>query len=509
MFYSFLILVLLVLLYFKSTRNKYSHLPTLPYFVPWLGNLPLLFDKGDPLNHQARLYRKYSKGGLLYFHIVGLDHILVGDFQVVKYLFNHPNFANRGHAQLDKNLMHKKTGFDRKFDMQRNSPGIIISHGLTWTQQRRFMLRTLRDFGFGKSSTEEVVRIEVKRFLNFLQTKQNSSFLVHGCFNLPILNILWSFCAGEQYEYDDPRLVNLLKHIYELFKVADSGRAETLLHVTLPTWIFKLFPNLLGRNIAVDTHAKIRNFLERIIKDHESNVNEDNPRDFIEAYLSEISKTTDPDSSFFGSYGRKNLLETQVDLLLAGAETTSTTLTWAMLYIIRNPDVQAKVQKELDSVIGRDCLPLYSDRLKLPYTEAVIMEIQRCGNIAPLAIFHFNSEDVEVNGMTIPANTMVSPLMSEILKGDHWGQDKKVFRPDRFLDDSGEIIQDEHLIPFSIGKRRCPGEALARIELFQFFTGILQNFNILPEDVDSLPTEDYIMGITISPKHFNCIFQPR
>ena len=82
-------------------------------------------------------------------------------------------------------------------------------------------------------------------------------------------------------------------------------------------------------------------------------MNEDNPRDFIEAYLSEIFKTTDPDSSFFGSYGRKNLLETQVDLLLAGAETTSTTLTWAMLYMIRNPDVQAKVQKELDSVIGR------------------------------------------------------------------------------------------------------------------------------------------------------------
>ena len=73
--------------------------------------------------------------------------------------------------------------------------------------------------------------------------------------------------------------------------------------------------------------------------------------------------------------------------------------------------------------------------------------------------------------MTIPANTMVSPLMSEILKGDHWGQDKEMFRPERFLDDNGEIIQDEHLIPFSIGKRRCPGEALARIELFQFFTG--------------------------------------
>ena len=62
MLYTVLILIIFILLYFKSTRNKYSHLPTLPYFVPWLGNLPLLFDKGDPLNHQARLYRKYSKG---------------------------------------------------------------------------------------------------------------------------------------------------------------------------------------------------------------------------------------------------------------------------------------------------------------------------------------------------------------------------------------------------------------------------------------------------------------
>ena len=91
--------------------------------------------------------------------------------------------------------------------------------------------------------------------------------------------------------------------------------------------------------------------------------------------------------------------------------------------------------------------------------------------------------------------------MTEILKGDHWG-DGKTFRPERFLDEQGKVRRDEHFIPFSIGKRQCLGETLAKTELFLFFTGLVQQFTFLPEKEGVLPTQESTFGITSLPKPF-------
>ena len=106
----------------------------------------------------------------------------------------------------------------------------------------------------------------------------------------------------------------------------------------------------------------------------------------------------------------------------------------------------------------------------MPYTEAVINEIMRCGNIVPHGVLHGTTEPIQVNGVTIPAHTMITPVMISILKGDHW-ENGMTFNPDRFLHKDGSVKKDEHLIPFSIGKRQCLGITLAKVEMFLFFTG--------------------------------------
>merc|ERR1712059_219450 len=134
-------------------------------------------------------------------------------------------------------------------------------------------------------------------------------------------------------------------------------------------------------------------------------------------------------------------------------------------------------------------------------TEAVIMEIQRFSNILPQGVGHCSKKDVNVNGITIPPNALVVPLMVEILKGSYW-EDGTTFRPERFLDSEGKCKKDDHLMAFGIGKRQCLGETLAKVELFLFFCGILQQFQLCPEVEGELPTDDYNPGITILPKPF-------
>ena len=108
---------------------------------------------------------------------------------------------------------------------------------------------------------------------------------------------------------------------------------------------------------------------------------------------------------------------------------------------------------------------------------------------------------MNVNGQLIPADTRIFPIMAEILKGDHW-ENGTLFNPERFLDQSGQLKRDEHFIPFSIGKRYCLGETLAKTELFLFFTALVQQFVFYPVDKENLPVEEAVFGITCLPKPF-------
>ena len=92
----------------------------------------------------------------------------------------------------------------------------------------------------------------------------------------------------------------------------------------------------------------MKRLMERKVEEHEATIDYNEPRDFIDKALIEMRATTDPASSFFGERGRTNLVGTMLDLFAAGSETTSTTLTWAVLYMAREPAVQDRVQVSLE-----------------------------------------------------------------------------------------------------------------------------------------------------------------
>ena len=143
-----------------------------------------------------------------------------------------------------------------------------------------------------------------------------------------------------------------------------------------------------------------------------------------------------------------------MELFTAGSEGTSTTLTWAIIYMSLNQDIQSRCRAEIEAVIGRDQLPRMHHRSELPFTEACIMETQRLADVVPLGVPHAATEDVHFRGFLIPKATMILPnLYSVHMDPERWPEPDK-FQPERFLDDEGKIVRREELIPFSVGNER-------------------------------------------------------
>ncbi len=155
-----------------------------------------------------------------------------------------------------------------------------------------------------------------------------------------------------------------------------------------------------------------------------------------------------------------NLTSIITEFFMAGVDTTSTTLTWCMLYMILNPEIQEKVQNELDKVTGNQRLVNMEDRKKTPYVEAVLHECLRMANAIP-SICHATSTSgsgsLDNGKYFIPAGTRVNCNFAAVMMDPENFPNPEKFDPERYLTQDGQFQQHPKLIPFGIGKRKCIG----------------------------------------------------
>ncbi|XP_004472575.3 vitamin D 25-hydroxylase isoform X2 [Dasypus novemcinctus] len=198
---------------------------------------------------------------------------------------------------------------------------------------------------------------------------------------------------------------------------------------------------------------------------------------------------------------KENLIFSVGELIIAGTETTTNVLRWAVLFMALYPNIQGQVQKEIDLIIGPNGKPSWDDKCKMPYTEAVLHEVLRFCNIVPLGIFHATSEDTVVRGYSIPKGTTVITNLYSVHFDEKYWRDPELFYPERFLDSSGCFAKKEALVPFSLGRRHCLGEQLARMEMFLFFTALLQQFHLhFPHEL--IPNLNPRLGMTLQPQPY-------
>ena len=167
-----------------------------------------------------------------------------------------------------------------------------------------------------------------------------------------------------------------------------------------------------------------------------------------------------------------------LDLWFAGMETTANTLGFTGLFLLRNPKVVEKMNAEFDTFIGSDRLITLKDRPNLKYLQAVINESQRMSNLLPQNLIHTTTVDVEIHGFKLKKGTCIVPQIGCVLFDERYFPDPYEFKPERFLDEHGNLRKIEQFVPFSVGKRQCLGESLARMELFLILANLYNQFEV-------------------------------
>ncbi|XP_032081777.1 cytochrome P450 2J2-like [Thamnophis elegans] len=379
--------------------------------------------------------------------------------------------------------------------------GIVFSNGHIWEQQRQFGIVTMRKLGLGNKGMESQIQEEAQQLMEFFAETKGQPFDP----SLPIMRLVCSvICTvafGHRFSIDDKDFLELMKAISIALKF--GGNPFYVLYEAFPN-IMKHLPG--PHQTALSALETIVSFARKEIAQHKENQNLHEPQDFIDFYLLKMEKKKDdPDST----YNEDNLALCITDLFIAGTDTTYASLTWAMLLMANNVDVQDKVHKEMDEVFGSLPSISYQKQKKLPYTNAVIHEIIRKKYPFLFGLPRQCVQNVELNGFLIPKGAVIFPdLRSVLLDPEHWEAPEE-FNPNHFLDKEGHFVEKEAFLPFGAGARACLGELLAKTEFFNIFTRLLRHFRLEPpEGVEKL-SEKSIIGVSVHPAPFKICALPR
>ncbi|XP_041646823.1 cytochrome P450 2J4-like [Cheilinus undulatus] len=378
------------------------------------------------------------------------------------------------------------------FDALVGNRGLVMSNGNIWKQQRRFSLHTLRNFGVGKKTLEPSIQQECQYLIEAFASHQGQPFNAHYLLNNAVSNVICCLVFGDRYEYKDKQFQRVLKNFSEIVYLEASLGVQ--LYNMLP-WLMKWMPGSHQKTFTL--LQEIIDFIDVKIKEHKESLDPSSPRDYIDCFLAEMGEKEDVESGF----DIKNLCFCTLDLFAGGTETTATTLHWGLLYMIYYPQIQERVQAEIDAVIGSSRVPSLNDRENMPYTNAVIHEIQRMGNILPLNVPRMATRDTTLDKYTIPKGTMIMATLNSVLHDEKMWETPHSFNPKHFLDQDGQFRKRDAFLPFSLGKRVCPGEQLARMELFLFFTSLLQRFSFTAPEGEQ-PSLEFKLGGTHCPKPY-------
>ncbi|MFD0900356.1 cytochrome P450 [Actinomadura sediminis] len=355
------------------------------------------------------------------------------------YIFNHPDHAK--HVLADNSANYRK-GIGLQQARRALGDGLLTSEGELWREQRRTIQPAFQHGRIAAQATavaEEaaglVERLAARRGRGAVDVLEEMTALTLGVLGRTLLDtdLGASSSIGEAFE-----------------AVQDQAMFEMVSLSTVPMWV--PLPRQLRFRRA---RAELRRVVDRLVAERGAEPSAE-ADDVVSRLLASVRAEADP------AVAGRRVHDELVTLLLAGHETTASTLGWSLYLIDRHPEVRRRLHEEAVGVLG-DRLPEYDDLHRLTYTATVVQEAMRL--YPPVWILTREAmRDDEVGGYRVPAGSDVLICPYTLHRHpDYWDEPDR-FAPERFAAGrSGERPRYAY-IPFGAGPRFCVGNNLGLME---------------------------------------------
>lgn len=449
--------------------------------LPLLGSgISLLWTSKNAISQPHKAMEKLCKkyGNIMSVGL-GIDQwIVLSGFEEIK------NFSMRSEGisrPVMKNL-NQLYCYDKDTGL-----GVIFASGAIWQEQRKFMAKALKEMSVGSQSFEEHIFNEMEMFSQYLQTECAKQSVEHfdgkNFFDIATLNIIWRLAASHRFDYNDDLTKEMIQHVEAFTMEPFLGIVGTVKYAKDLPYLSRIYAN-------VSTHmTTFKNQIEHFLKA----ASEDESCYVSRFESAKLALGSDENSSF----STQQLIVSLLDFFTGGSGTVSKTLSFCILYMLHYPEWQETIRKE------------HSEDSDKNLTEAFIMEVQRLCSILPISPPRMVTQDFEFYQYKLKKGQKVQMNLYAMHRNEsHWGPDANEFRPQRFLDQDGNVKHDDWLQPYGYGKRKCLGEKVADNTIRIFLTNLIQQFQFSKVDGLPLPDTETVGGLTLMPKDFRVQVTP-
>ncbi|PZC85438.1 hypothetical protein B5X24_HaOG200008 [Helicoverpa armigera] len=472
------VIAFLIVHTYKNAYKRPHNFPPGPPSLPIYGAfwIVLAHDYNDLASAFRKLGEKY-KTKILGLFMGPVPTIVLNDPHLIKEMLNREEFDGR----MDI-ILFRLRSFWKKL-------GIFFTDGYFWHVQRRFSLRYLRDYGFGRrdDTLESVVAGEVKEMLDLRLSGPKypaEHEIVKGdlvqmpyFFSVPFINGMVQVLSRSTLPRSEYHALWALSKGTVMFQRSSNDMGGAL---SLTPWLKDVMPNFSGYNSLVKGNQFLLDFYSKLVNDTMDTHDETYDRHFLDIYLTRMKEEMRQKGR--STYSVDQLLLTCTDYTFPAASAVQFVLAMLVERLLLQPEIQDKIHEEIDRVVGRDRLPNLDDRRNMPYLEACIRETMRYDTTVPLGVPHRAMKDTTLGGYNVPEGTMMSFNLTMLhMDKEIWG-DPENFRPERFIKDGQLDVASDKSLPFGAGRRLCAGETYARQTMFQVFAGFMQAFHVTTAD---------------------------
>nr|CAB3235797.1 cytochrome P450 2U1-like [Phallusia mammillata] len=483
---------LFALLFQRWHRKPCPNFPLGPRGIPVLGVLPFA---GNYPERKIRQWSLDTYGPVMSVRLGFNDVLFLNSYEAIQQAFVKQANAFSGRPQI--NILQ---------DISQNQGIIMVDHEGFHKALRLFVVQKLKQFGYGKRGMEDVCNDEIDCLINRFRQKIGQRVDITTDLSIVTANVIFNLTCGRRCNTDDHRFRRCIWLVHKSFTNTDDS-----LYIAMLTLFdsLKYIPPFRGaRERFLLYQNELINQFKKEVNEHRNTFDPSDLRDFIDAFLLEQAKEKQIEGKN-SKFTDGELFLCVRDLFGGGVETIVTMVRWSILCLLHYTQFQDILVEEILRVLGPLGKPSMALKKDMPMMFAFLQEVYRYRPVVTLNIPHMTTEDTQLYGYNIPKGTRVTANFWAAHFDPQIWKDPFKFDPYRHIDEEGNFVPSEKVIPFSMGPRFCLGANLGKMEVFSIFVRILQNFKIMPSS-DQLPSLDEgTTMIAFSPLPFDIVLKER